>query len=86
MVTFCYIYHCYSTYRGLRLIDKHMDTILDNYDEIVGNNPLKVLEYQRKNMFALSIVQAISRNFIHLLLSLKMEKDENLCNMQIRIM
>ena len=42
MVTFCYIYHCYSTYRGLRLVDKHMDTILDTCEEINGNNPLQV--------------------------------------------
>lgn len=42
MITFCYVYHCYSTYRGLRLVDKHMDTILDNYDQIEGNNPLQV--------------------------------------------
>ena len=42
MVTFCYIYHCYSTYRGLRLVDRHMDTILDACEEISGNNPLQV--------------------------------------------
>lgn len=42
MVTFCYVYHCYSTYRGLRLVDKHMETILDTCAEIRGNNPLQV--------------------------------------------
>lgn len=42
MVTFCYVYHCYSTYRGLRLVDKHMDTILDVCKKICGNNPLQV--------------------------------------------
>lgn len=42
MVTFCYVYHCYSTYRGLRLVDKHMETILDTCEEIRGNNPLQV--------------------------------------------
>jgi len=35
MVTFCYVYHCYSTYRGLRLVDKHMETILDTCEESI---------------------------------------------------
>lgn len=39
IVTFCYIYHCFSTYRGFRLVDRHMDTVLD---KIEGNNPLEV--------------------------------------------
>lgn len=42
LVTFCYVYHCFSTYKGLRLVDKHMDTVLETYIEIKGNNPLKV--------------------------------------------
>lgn len=42
MVTFCYVYHCFSTYRGLRLVEGHMDTILDSYAEIQGKNPLDV--------------------------------------------
>lgn len=43
LVTFCYIYHCYSTYKGFRLVDKHMETILDKQVEIIGGNPLEVL-------------------------------------------
>lgn len=42
MVTFCYVYHCFSTYRGLRLVDKHMETILDSRVETQGKNPLEV--------------------------------------------
>lgn len=42
ITTFCYVYHCFSTYKGLRLVEKHMDTILDNYIEVKGNTPLEV--------------------------------------------
>ena len=49
MITFCYVYHCFSTYKGLRLVDKHMDTILDTCTEIKGNNPLKVFNISEED-------------------------------------
>ncbi len=42
IVTFCYVYHCFSTYKGIRLVEKHMDTVLDNYKEISDRSPLDV--------------------------------------------
>lgn len=49
MITFCYVYHCFSTYKGWRLVDKHMDTILDSYIEIKGNNPLKIFNLSEED-------------------------------------
>ena len=42
IVTFCYVYHCFSTYKGIRLVDRHMDSVIDNYIEIKGKNPIEV--------------------------------------------
>ena len=49
MITFCYVYHCFSTYKGLRLVDKHMDTVLDSYTEIKGNNPLNIFNLSEED-------------------------------------
>lgn len=67
MVTFCYVYHCYSTYRGLRLVDKHMDTILDVCDEISGNDPLKVFGINEEDYsfieYSISNSQEVYKSF-----------------------
>lgn len=42
IVTFCYIYHCFSTYKGIRLVDRHMESVIDSYIEIKGKNPIEV--------------------------------------------
>lgn len=44
IVTFCYIYHCFSTYMGLRLVDRHMDTILEPYADKKMGNPLEIFD------------------------------------------
>ncbi len=49
MITFCYVYHCFSTYKGLRLVDRHMDMVLDSYTEIKGNNPLKIFNLSEED-------------------------------------
>lgn len=72
MVTFCYIYHCYSTYRGLRLVDKHMDTILDTCEEInaietrtkIQDRMEKIREYGGKISYADMSHKGFKRNLI----------------------
>jgi hypothetical protein len=45
IVTFMYIYHCYSTYRGLRLILQYDSAIVEK----VGNHPYKIFGITQKD-------------------------------------